>query len=98
MDGQAFREDWKELPWFKKICVWLWYFEKSEMLGLLTDGPLWFGYGMAAVFTDRTSSNDYLKENHVWASEKEIGKEDDIEGFSQLVPLLLVAVPLLQVL
>ncbi|KAK3983890.1 hypothetical protein QBC44DRAFT_353977 [Cladorrhinum sp. PSN332] len=36
---------------------------------------------MAAVFTDWTSSNDYFKENHVWASEKEIGKEDDIEGF-----------------
>jgi len=46
----------------------------------------------------KRDSYEYFKNNNVWANEDKEGKEDDIEGFGQLVALLLVGVPLLQVL
>jgi hypothetical protein len=98
VDRQPLGQDWKELPWFRRISAWFWYFGKSETLAFFTDGFLWFAYGTAAVFKDRKDAHEYFKNNNVWASEDEVGKEDDIEGFGQLVPLLLVGVPLLQLL
>ena len=98
VDRQPSGQDWKELPRYRRIWIWIWYLGKSETLQFLTDGLLWFAYGTAVVFIDRKKSHGYFENNDVWASEEEKGKEDDIEGFGQLVALLLVGVPLLQVL
>ncbi len=99
VDGQGVgRDDWKNLPLWKRIWVWVWYVEKSETLNFLTDGPGWFIFGVYSAFHDRQVAQDYFSDEKLWASEEERDKENDVEGFGQLMPLLLIGLPFLQVL
>jgi hypothetical protein len=59
-------DNWLQLPWWRKIWVWLWYFEKSETLLLLTDGGLWLFFGLASVLRDRQDSYGDPEKYHIW--------------------------------
>ncbi|KAH6857081.1 hypothetical protein B0I37DRAFT_369136 [Chaetomium sp. MPI-CAGE-AT-0009] len=78
-------------PW-RKVFAWFWYMLSSETIGIVVDGLIWFALGMYWTFDDRNSVHAQ------WKDSTDIEKEDDVEGFGQLVPLLLLALPFLQVL
>ncbi|KAK3290517.1 uncharacterized protein B0H64DRAFT_412707 [Chaetomium fimeti] len=78
-------------PW-RKVFAWFWYVGSSETISIAVDGFLWFALGVYWTFDDRNSVHNE------WKDYTDIGKENDVEGFGQLVPLLLLGLPFLQVL
>ncbi|RYP57024.1 hypothetical protein DL769_009750 [Monosporascus sp. CRB-8-3] len=78
-------------PW-RKVFAWFWYIISSETIAVVVDGYFWFALGLYWTFEDRNSVHRWLEDS------TDIGKENDLEGFGQLVPILLLGVPFLQVL
>ncbi|KAF4462808.1 hypothetical protein FALBO_10376 [Fusarium albosuccineum] len=82
----------QQLPLWRKIFVYAYYFTSSEAIQVLIDGIMWFGLGVFWIFTDRKSI-------HEWQEVKENFKEEnDVEGFGQLVSILILGIPFLQAL
>lgn len=75
---------------WRKWTRWVWFFFASETLHVLMDGFVWFILGIVWIAGDL----EYMTE----AAPDVRQKENDIEGFGQLVPLFLVGLPFLQVL
>ncbi|KAM5343400.1 hypothetical protein ACJ41O_011937 [Fusarium nematophilum] len=82
----------KRIPPWRKLFTWMYYFESSEAMNVLQDGFLWFGLGVYWTFDDRNSIHRW------WKDSTDIEKESDVEGFGQLVPILLLGTPFLQAL
>lgn len=78
-------------PW-RKVFAWVWYVISSETLEVAVDGLLWFALGVYWTFDDRNTIHAE------WQNYSDIDKENDVEGFGQLVPLLLLGLPFLQLL
>lgn len=91
-------DNWGSLPPWKRFWVWVWYVQNSETLTFVLDGLVWLAYGVASAFIDRNEAHEYFTKEDLWASGEERDKENDVEGFGQLVPLLLIGLPFLQVL
>ncbi|KAF5005495.1 hypothetical protein FDECE_8073 [Fusarium decemcellulare] len=82
----------QQLPLWRKIFVYTYYFTSSEAIQVLIDGIMWFGLGVFWIFADRKSI-------HEWQEVKENFKEEnDVEGFGQLVSILILGIPFLQAL
>ena len=96
--GEPGNDNWREFPPWKRCWVWVWYVQKSETLSFVLDGLVWLLLGAVSAFNDRKEAHEYFTREDMWASEDERDKEDDVEGFGQLVPLLLIGLPFLQVL
>jgi hypothetical protein len=77
---------------WRKGFAWVWYVGSSETLEVAVSGFLWFALGVYWTFYDRNTTHAE------WEDYSDIGKENDVEGFGQLVPLLLLGLPFLQVL
>ncbi|KAH6631316.1 hypothetical protein F5144DRAFT_570665 [Chaetomium tenue] len=76
----------------RKVFAWVWYVVSSETMEVAVDGFLWFALGVYWTFDDRNSMH------RGWKDYSDIEKENDVEGFGQLVPLLLLGLPFLQIL
>lgn len=82
----------QKIPPWRKVLVIIYYFISSETTDVFWDGFLWFGLGVYWVFDNRTSMH------RGWKYSTNIADEDDIDGFGQLVPILLLGMPFLQAL
>lgn len=82
----------KEEPalWWQ-VFAGLWYFLASETFEVFFDGFIWFGLGVWWTLDDRSQMHDF------WGP-TESEKENSFEGFGQLLPLLLLGLPFIQVL
>ncbi|CEI60438.1 hypothetical protein FVEN_g6573 [Fusarium venenatum] len=78
----------KRLPWWRLIWTSIHYAINSELLGVCIDGLLWFGLGIWWIQADRV-------EVQKWVG---MEAESDVEGFGQLVPILIVGAPFVQAL
>ncbi|KAK1836728.1 hypothetical protein QBC39DRAFT_58029 [Podospora conica] len=74
---------------WRKVTRWVWYLFASELLDILMI-MIWFCLGITWIGMD-------LADVRTWAPEVR-AKEENVEGFGQLVPLVLVVLPLFQVL
>ena len=93
LDGQGLGSAGKDLEvsFWRKPMVILWYVFRSETFTVALDGFLWFVLGVYWTMDDRRSM-------HSAFPGEESNKEDDIDGFGQLVPILLLGIPFAQVL
>jgi hypothetical protein len=89
VDGKGCQQPPKK-PWWKSVCTLPYYILTSETFQVLLDGFIWFALGVFWTFADRNDVHRYWRDIS--------DEEDDIEGFGQLVPILLLGVPLLQAL
>jgi hypothetical protein len=81
----------KKLPLWRRVFIIVLYFVSSEIINLLLNGFIWFTVDLRATFDDRSQMHDS------WGP-TESQKENSFEGFGQLLPLLLLGLPFLQVL
>ncbi|UPK92870.1 hypothetical protein LCI18_003805 [Fusarium solani-melongenae] len=80
----------KPMPLWRKIFVWLWYIGESETRGVVLDTCIWFGLGVYWTIDDRK------RFHKSWEGQVDIEKENNVKGFGQLVPILLLGMPFLQ--
>ena len=85
-------EDQRKEPCWRRMATIPFYLMTSEAIKVLQDGLLYFTLGIYWTFDDRISMHNG------WRDYSNIADEDDIEGFGQLVPILLIGVPLIQAL
>lgn len=78
------------MPAWRKIFVWLYYIEESETKAVLVSTCIWYGLGLYWTLTDRKLFHES------WQYDVDIGDENNIKGFGQLVPILLLGIPFLQ--
>jgi hypothetical protein len=71
---------------FGRVCLCIWYFLSSELIAFV-EVLVWYGLGVSWLFKDRKAGHAIMKDS---------GAEMKW-GFGQLVPLFLVALPLMQV-
>ncbi|KAF4457134.1 hypothetical protein F53441_922 [Fusarium austroafricanum] len=78
----------KRLRWWRLIWVSIHYASNSEFLGVFIDGFMWFGLGVWWIQGDREAVQDWVG----------MDAESNIEGFGQLVPILILGAPFIQAL
>ncbi|CEL04951.1 hypothetical protein ASPCAL06074 [Aspergillus calidoustus] len=78
-----------KLPLWRRLFNCVWYVLASETLDVLVGGIVWFSLGVWWIYYDR----NYM---YSVSPAEESEKENIVDGFGQLVPLLVLGVPLLQ--
>ncbi|WAO92049.1 Hypothetical protein NCS54_00954100 [Fusarium falciforme] len=78
------------LPLWRRIIVWLYYIGSSETIDAISTSCIWFGLGLYWTFDERKRFHES------WRALTDIVNEDDVKGFGQLMPILLLGMPFLQ--
>ena len=78
--------------YLREMLRWTWYFIVSETLSFI-ESFVWFGLGVFWIFGDGQDR----PEGHSIMADGEVKKENTIQGFGQLVPIVLLGIPLMQV-
>lgn len=77
--------------WLRETLRWAWYALASETSGFI-ESMAWFGLGVFWIWGDEQDRPG----GHSIMDDGERKKEDAIQGFGQLVPIVLLGIPLMQ--